>query len=117
MSLKLQGIRLGPDLRALVDAAGPLNLAARALIILGAAAVGQSVGYLEPTICTLIGSGDLSPATTAALRRLLRGGDSTGAITLEELLDEPLPGPVAWTSPEELEAVLSDDLVTVGMEV
>lgn len=102
---RLQGLRLAPELRALIDAAGPLNPAARALLILGAAAAGQPVTPLASTIHALIDRGELSGGTVAALRRLLAGTDSTAAISpaITPAISPPRPA--------------VDALAGVGMEV
>lgn len=73
MSARQLGLRVSPAIRDLLDRAGPLNAAGRALLILGAAAAGQDVRPLASTIHVLIDAGELSGPTVAALRRLLEG--------------------------------------------
>lgn len=102
MSGRQLGARISPAIRALVDRAGPVNAATRALLILGAHAAGQDVQALHSTIHVLIDRGELSGPTIAALRRLAEGAainrDSSSDSTppddglLSDLLDDPLAG-------------------------
>lgn len=107
MSAEQLGVRVSPELRRLIRAAGGrLNPAVRALLILGAAAMGQDVRPLWPLIGTLIERGDLQGEAVAALRRLMeargissdttpdttRDSSSPAENLLADLLDDPLSG-------------------------
>lgn len=68
--LTVLGVRVSPALRALLDAAGPLNSATRALLLLGAAAAGLEIDGARAEPYRLLGAEELRPGVRAALLRL-----------------------------------------------
>ena len=110
MSARLLGVRVSPALRQLIDQAGPVTAATRALLILGAAAAGQDVRDLASTIHVLIDAGGLVPATIAALRRLLEPA-IIPAITSDSRDDSRVIDPFLANLLEE------DPLTSIGIEV
>lgn len=68
--LKMLPVRVSPALRALIDQAGPVNAATRALIILGAEAVGLDLTSLEREVAGLLAE-DLAPQVLVGLKKTL----------------------------------------------
>ncbi len=64
---RLLPVRVSATLRTVIDQAGPVNPATRALIILGAAATGAKLHGLEREIAALLAA-DLHDDVHAALR-------------------------------------------------
>jgi hypothetical protein len=108
----LLGVRVSGELRRIILAAGPLNAATRALIILGAAAAGQDVRSLWPLIGALIEAGELRGETVRALRALLDGAAITPAIRSDSGSDSSPP-----LAADLLIELLDDPLSGVGIEV
>jgi hypothetical protein len=102
-------VRTSQALRDLIAQAGPVNAAVRALLILGAHAVGLDIGpAIEPEIYSLLACPTLDPAIRVALGAVeihapvpasrigdstgAVTGDSTGAVTLPAREDDPFAG-------------------------
>jgi hypothetical protein len=102
---KLLPVRASTALRALIDQAGPVNAATRALIILGAEEAGLDLAGVEREAATLLAA-ELAPGVADELRRVIglrtntsqhhqvALGDSTLAISTNGSVD-PL-GSVGW---------------------
>lgn len=105
-------VRTSEALRELIAAAGPVNAATRALIILGAQAAGLDLGpEITREIYALLLCERLDPGVRAALEAVLgapgpapRAGGATGAVTGAVTSDS--------TAPEE-----EDPFASVGIEV
>jgi hypothetical protein len=95
--------RSSTALRAVVEGYGPLSVATRALLILGALALGTPVAALEAEILDL-DLGALEPAVRLRLLAVLHSGATDG-------VHDPLPAlPAA-------EATADDDLFGTGFDV
>ena len=114
--LKMLPVRVSPALRALIDQAGPVNAAARALIILGAEAAGLDLGGMEREVAGLLAE-NLIPALLEKLRRILvqegeaailRDDNVRGLVQNDQSAD--LHVPPALTS-------LDDPFTAIGVEV
>jgi hypothetical protein len=68
--LKMLPVRVRPALRALIDQAGPVNAATRALIILGAEAAGLDLAGMEREIAGLLAE-NLAPNVLERLQHTL----------------------------------------------
>lgn len=68
-TMRLLPVRVSATLRAVIDQAGPVNPATRALIILGAAATGAELRGLEREIAALLAA-DLHDDVHTALRQV-----------------------------------------------
>lgn len=69
-TMRLLPVRVTADLRDLIDQVGPVNPATRALLLLGADAIGLELGGLEREIAGLLAT-DLDARVRAALHQLL----------------------------------------------
>jgi hypothetical protein len=67
--MRLLPVRVSTSLRAVIDQAGPVNPATRALIILGAANAGMDLRSLEREVAALL-SAELTPDVHTALRQV-----------------------------------------------
>ncbi len=67
--------------RALVDQAGPVNKATRALLLIGAHAAGLDLNDAMDSIHTLIGCQTLTPSVRLALQRTLDRDSATCSAT------------------------------------
>lgn len=94
--------RSSTALRAVVEGYGSLSVATRALLILGALALGTPVAALEAEILDL-DLGALQPAVRLRLLGLLHSGATAVA-------HDPLPVPAAETTAD-------DDLFGTGFDV
>ncbi len=75
-------VRVSPALREIIDQAGPVNAATRALILLGAAASELNLDAVADEMHALIGCQDLAPAVRAALQTLITACGGTPAPTV-----------------------------------
>lgn len=86
--MRLLPVRVSASLRAVIDQAGPVNPATRALLILGAVRAGLDVRGLEREVATLLAA-DLHDDVHAALRQVF-----THLATAPEERRRPDPPPI-----------------------
>jgi hypothetical protein len=96
-TMRLLPVRVSATLRAVIDQAGPVNPATRALLILGAAATGAELRGLEREIAALL-SADLAPEVHAALRQVFA---HLATAPEERSLPDPPPIPNHQPPPSE----------------
>lgn len=104
MKRDVLGLRVSPELRALIETYGNRSAASAALMLIGAAALGADLGELQVDLLRLYFSDDLTPAIRARLRTLFN-------IPLTQCLTFPGGAPAA------IEALEIDDPFAVGIEV
>lgn len=101
-------VRASAALRALIDQAGPVNAATRALIILGAEAAGLDLVGVEREAAALLAA-DLAPGVTDGLRRVLTQQERAPGRAVEALI------PARQDAP--LEPAAGDPLGCIGWDV
>ncbi|NJM07378.1 hypothetical protein HC891_16125 [Candidatus Gracilibacteria bacterium] len=116
-TMRLLPVRVSANLRSVIDQAGPVNPATRALIILGAATAGWDLRGLEREIAALL-SADLAPEVHATLRQVFAQLVTTST---ERSLPDPPQIPNHQPAPSE-EAVPTDEppddpFATIGIDV
>lgn len=102
-------VRASPALRALIDQAGPVNAATRALIILGAETAGLDLAGIEREAASLLAA-KLTPGVAEGLRRLV-ARPAHEPVRAEVA---PIPAPRGDPPPE---TAANDPLGGVGWEV
>jgi hypothetical protein len=115
--MRLLPVRVSTTLRAVIDQAGPVNPATRALIILGAATSGWDLHGLEREIAALLAA-DLHDDVHTALRQVFA---QRAATSEERRLPDPPPIPDHQPAPSE-EAIstdgqANDPFATIGIDV
>lgn len=114
-TMRLLPVRTTAALRAVIDQAGPVNAATRALIIIGAHAAGLSLTGLEREIALLFGE-ELEPSVGAALHHVyLQLTISAPEEEAQRLLDVERPSEVTETLHADLTS--TDLFGTIGIEV
>jgi hypothetical protein len=116
-TMRLLPVRVSTMLRAVIDQAGPVNPATRALIILGAASAGWDLRGLEREIAALLAA-DLHDDVHTALRQVFAQRATTDG---ERSLPDPLALPADQPAPLE-EAIppdgqTDDPFATIGIDV
>jgi hypothetical protein len=107
---KLLPVRTSTTLRTLIDQAGPVNAATRALIILGADAAGLDLFGVEREAAALLAV-ELAPGVAEGLRRVVgRGRALAQAIPLVSRTR-------SLTATSQAQEVGPDGLEAVGWEV
>lgn len=113
-TMRLLPVRVSAELRALIDQVGPVNPATRALLLLGADAVGLELRGLEREIAGLLAT-PLDSEVQARLRDLF------SRIAVAGVGNEPEPLPTAYEEPLAalpVEAEEPDDpFASVGIDV
>jgi hypothetical protein len=114
--LKMLPVRVSPALRALIDQAGPVNAATRALIILGAEAAGLDLTGMEREVAGLLAE-ELALEVSEGLRRILLHGHDLEVGQVDDAMNrmdskEPTSRNMALTT-----VPTSDPFNDIGLEV
>lgn len=116
-TMRLLPVRVSANLRAVIDQAGPVNPATRALVILGAATSGWDMRGLEREIAALLAA-DLHDDVHTALRHVFAQRATAAEV---RRLPDPPPIPDHQPAPSE-EAIppdgqTDDPFATIGIDV
>jgi hypothetical protein len=110
-------VRTSSALRGLIDQAGPVNAATRALIILGAAAAGLELRMVEREVFALLGCEGLAPEVRAALVQVAVGRGASGSAIASALTSDSTSDSTAAITPLS-PSITEDDLFgEVGIDV
>ena len=115
-TMRLLPVRVSADLRGLIDQVGPVNPAVRALLLLGADAVGLDLGGLDREIAGLLAA-ELDERVQAGLRQIFARLTATPP---SERTPLPLPILVPVEGSDVLPAeadVPIDPFASIGIDV
>src|SRR5262245_45682913 len=71
MKRDVMGLRASPELRALIEGYGTLSTAAQALMLIGAAEMGEDLSFVRDDLVRLLWAGELTPELRDRIRKML----------------------------------------------